>query len=265
MKKIGLIAGEGTLPIDFVRSAKKRGEIVVVFAINGMASPLLEEEADKVYWLDVRQYTKFAFLLTKERLRRLAMLGKVKKSVIYQDGYDKEASEGLKKLRNKKDYTILREITDRLGRFGIEVINTSDYLNELLPEKGVIGKTAPGEEQIQDIEFGYDIAKRLAGMDIGQTVIIKDMTVVAVEAIEGTDAAIIRGREVAGEGCVMVKVSRPDQDMRWDIPVVGIGTIEKLAENGYKALAIETGKMYLLDRDKFLETADSAGIAVKIL
>jgi DUF1009 family protein len=140
-----------------------------------------------------------------------------------------------------------------------------DYLEHLLPEKGVISRTVPDPRMEADIEFGYEAAKKMAGMDIGQTVIVKDRTIVAVEAMEGTDATITRGREVAGDGCVMVKVARPVQDMRWDVPTVGPDTMTKLMENGYSAVAIEAGRMYLVEKERFLKMADAAGMAVKVM
>ncbi|RKY42370.1 MAG: hypothetical protein DRP85_02955 [Candidatus Makaraimicrobium thalassicum] len=266
MKKVGLIAGEGTLPMEFVRSARKSGDTVVVFALQGMASSQLEEEADKVYWLKIGQYRKFAFLLIKERIRRMALVGKVRKNVIYDDGtYDKEARASLKSLRNKEDYSILEEVTRHLGRFGVEVIDGMQYLSHLLPDKGILSRGTPDKRVEEDIRFGYDIARKLAGMDIGQTVVVKDKTVVAVEAMEGTDATIARAGDIAGQGCVMVKVSRPNQDLRWDVPTVGPDTMTGLSAGRFSALAIESGKMFLIDKEKLIKIADANDIVVKVL
>ncbi|MFH1665327.1 MAG: UDP-2,3-diacylglucosamine diphosphatase LpxI [Candidatus Omnitrophota bacterium] len=266
MSKVGLIAGGGELPLEFTRAAKRRGERVVVFALLGMASPKLEEEAYKVYWLNIGQYRKFAFLLLKERVRRLALIGKVDKNVIYKEGpYDKEYTDALRGIGNKKDYSILEEVTRRLKKIGVEVIGGMEYLSDLMPGKGVLSRAMPDERIEGDMVFGFDIAKKLAGMDIGQTVVIKDKAVVAAEAMEGTDAAIERAGRIAGRGCVMVKVSRPEQDMRWDVPTVGPDTVSRLRENGFSALAIESGKMFLVDQKRSLEIADAAGIVVKAL
>lgn len=266
MEKIGLIAGGGTLPAEFIKSAKKNGEKVIVFAIEDMASKDLKKEADKVYWLKVGQYRKFAFLLLKERIRRIALLGKVDKSVIYdQSEYDEEARLALKNLKDKKDYSILEEVTKHLKRFGVEVVDSTTYLSHLLPEKGVLTKKKPGGQIEKDIKFGYNAAKQMAGMDVGQTVVVKDGTVVAVEAMEGTDATIERALETAGSGCVMVKVSRPDQDLRWDVPTVGPETVRKLSEGAFSALAIESGKMFLIEKEKMISLADELGIVVEVL
>lgn len=266
MSRVGLVAGGGGLPIEFARSARQKGETTIVFAIENMASPQLNAEADRIYWLNIGQFKKFVFLLFKERIRRLALVGKVYKDVIYDKKIQDTASRGmLDTIRNKSDYSILQEITRRLEKVGIKVVDTSQYLAHLLPEKGLLTGVIPDDEIKEDISFGYGIAKKMAELDIGQTVIVKDKNVVAVEAMEGTDAAIARAYSVAGEGCVMVKVSRPNQDLRWDVPTVGPETVAKLAENGFNALAIESGKMFLLEKEKVIEIAKANNIAVSVL
>jgi DUF1009 family protein len=266
MSRIGLIAGKGALPLEFAHSVKNAGEKVIVFALEGMASPEIEKIADKVHWVNVGQYKKFVFLLLKERIRQLAFIGKVQKNLIYErEDFDKEANVGLKNLLDRKDTSIFEEITKRLRMLGIEVIEATRYLSHMLPEKGSLSQETPDAQLEADISFGRKIAKKIAGMDIGQTVVIKDKSVVAVEAMEGTDATILRAKEVAGEGCVMVKVSRPEQDMRWDVPTVGPDTMAKLIENGFKALAIESGKMFLLEKEKTLKMADEAKIVLEVI
>jgi DUF1009 family protein len=266
MGRVGLVAGSGSLPVEFVKSAREKGDTVVVFALQGMASSQLEREADKVYWMNIGQYKKFVFLLLKERIKRLALVGKVSKNLIYKEEvYDEEAKALLKNLRNKKDYSILEEVTRHLSRIGIEVIDGMRYLSHLLPDKGVLTRTMPDARIEGDIKIGHDVAKKIAGMDIGQTVIVKDKAVVAVEAMEGTDAAIARAREIAGGGCVMVKVSRPNQDLRWDVPTVGPETMTRLSENGFSALAIESGKMFLVNKEETVRVADANGIVVEVI
>ena len=266
MRRIGLVAGKGSLPVDFARSAREKGERVIVFALKDSADPRLEEIADKVYRMELTQYKRFFFLLIKERVRRLVMLGKIEKSVMYEPGtIDKRYSRDLKKLSDRKDYSILAEITKRLRRIGVSVVDALEYLPHLLPKKGTLTSSPPDSRIKGDIEFGYGIARKLAGMDIGQTVIIKNRVVVAVEAMEGTDAALERAASLAGEGCVMVKTGRPDQDMRWDVPVVGPDTVKKLADNRFSALAIESGKMFVVDMDKVKQEADRAGIVIEVL
>lgn len=265
MGRIGLVAGGGKLPLEFIRAVKRKGGTVVVFAIQGQASPELEREADRIYWMNVGQYRKFAFLLIRNGIRELALLGKIEKNVLYSGIYDREARIALEKLKDKKDYSILGEITRHLNKICVKVMDPAEYLSHLFPASGVLTECRADERMERDIEFGYKTAKKMAEMDIGQTIIIKDGAVVAVEAMEGTDAAVSRAGAIAGKGCVMVKVSRPDQDMRWDVPVVGPETVQKLCENGFSALAIESGKMFVVDKEKMKSLADSAGLVIKVI
>lgn len=260
------MAGKGSLPVSFAVSAKKKGNKVIVFALKDRAEKRLEDIADKVYWLEITQYRRFLFLLFKERVRNLVMLGKVEKNLIYDDGaVRKRYGRDLGKLSDKKDYSILQALTKRLAIFGVRIIDPTDYLSDLLPSKGTLTRSVPDARIREDISFGYGVARELAGMDIGQAVIVKDRVVVALEAMEGTDAALERAASIAGDGCVMVKVSRPDQDMRWDVPVVGPETIKKLAENRFSALAIENGRMFVVDMPGVMETADNAGIVIEVI
>jgi UDP-2,3-diacylglucosamine hydrolase len=266
MKKIGLIAGGGTLPIEFIRAVKKSGDSVVVFALVGMASPEIEAEADRVYWLKIGQFTRFIFLLFKERIRDLAMLGKVSKTAIYQtETHDVAGRDMLRKIKDRKDYSILKEVTRRLKHIGVEVVDAKRYLAHLSPGRGILSRTTPNKDTSLDIRFGYDAARRLADMDVGQTVIVKGQTIVALEAMEGTDSTIERAADIAGPGCVMVKVSRTKQDMRWDVPTVGPSTMERLIKGGYSAIAIESGSMFLLEKERFIRMADEAGIIIEVI
>jgi len=265
MKKIGLIAGGGNLPLEFIKQAIAREEKVVVFALEGMATEKIEQDAHKVYWIKIGQYARFAFLLVKERIRHLALIGKVDKKVLFNEKYDTEAETVLKKLKNKEDYSILEEITRLLKKIGVEVIDGKKYLSHLVPKKGILSVIRPDEKIRGDIDFGYTIAKQIAGMDIGQTLIVKDKTVIAVEAIEGTDEVIKRASGLAGGGCVMVKVSRPEQDSRWDVPTVGPETMRLLAKNGFSALAVESTKMFLIDQQKTIDIANLNKIVLQVL
>ncbi|MFC1570159.1 lipid-A-disaccharide synthase [Candidatus Omnitrophota bacterium] len=266
MAKVGLIAGGGTLPVELLRSARRQGDKIVVFALEGSASPELDKEADKVYWLKIGEYKKFAFLLVKEGVRKIIFLGKVNKDEIYQsESRDAEFKSALKGMDNKKDSSIFDEITKHLSRIGVEVIDGLKYLPGLLAKAGILSDTIPTERVEKDIAFGFGIAKKIAGMDIGQTIVVKDGSVVAVEAMGGTDATIRRAREIAGSGCVMIKVARPEQDMRWDVPTIGPDTIRALAENEFSGLALESDKMFLLDTEEVKKLADASGIAVKVV
>ena len=182
MTKIGLIAGGGMLPLEFVRSVREKGDKCIVYGIKGMASEQLNDLADKIYWFDLTQYKLFVLYLIKERIRNIAMLGKVEKNVIYnKDIKDKEVTDDLDALKDKKDYSVLEGVTKHLARLGVHVIDGVDYLSHLIPQKGLLTAFNPSSEVEGDITFGYKIAKDLADMDVGQTIVIKHKSVVAVE------------------------------------------------------------------------------------
>jgi len=263
MERIGLIAGGGRLPVIFAEEAKRKGEKVIGFAIKGMALPKLDNACDKVHWLDVGQFKKFFFLLLTERVRKIALLGKFDKSVMYSNvAKDENALKFLKESKDKTDYGLLDKITSELKKVGVEVIDGIEYLFPLLPSKGVLTRRHPTEKENEDIRFGFGIAKEIARMDIGQSVIVKDKTVVSVEAMEGTNRAIERAPALCGEGFVVVKVSRPQQDMRWDIPVIGPETVELIAQKKGKALAIEAKKMFLVKKETCINLADANNISI---
>ncbi len=264
MSKLGIIAGEGSLPIEFAKNAQKAGRDIVVFALKDVASKELENAADKVHWLNVGQYAKFAFLLLKHRVKEVALLGKVPKQLVYKsDDYEDVAKKALSKLDDNKDYSLLEEITKHLARFGVEVIDPRAYLESIIPKKGVLTSLKASEELKADIDFGKKVARELAGLDIGQTAVVKKLAVVSLEAMEGTDEVIKRSGRVAGDGCVMVKLSRPDQDMRWDIPVIGERTIKNLIEAGFSALVIESDKMFFIDKDELAVVAEQNGLYIE--
>ncbi|MDD4956984.1 MAG: UDP-2,3-diacylglucosamine diphosphatase LpxI [Candidatus Omnitrophica bacterium] len=266
MDKIGIIAGKGALPMEFLDEARQDGRKITVFALQGITDKTITEHAEKVYWLKVGEFKKFAFLLIRDRIKQLALLGKVDKSILYREhGQDDEYRKSYARIGDTKDYSILQEVTRRLGFIGVSVMDSTVYLKHLLPEKGFLGSVRPDDTTEKDISFGYDIAKKISGMDIGQTVVVKGGTIVAVEAIEGTDETIKRAGALAGSGCVMVKVSRPHQDMRWDVPTIGADTIRTLVENKFKALAIESGRMFVMDRQQVADMSGQADITIKVI
>lgn len=266
MEKIGLVAGSGELPVIFAREAKKRGINVVTFAINGMARKDIDLVCAKVHWLSVNQIKKFFFLLIAERIRKIVLLGKVDKSVIYnKKEIDSEELKVLKDSREKSDYFILEKITSEFSKRGVEVINGVEYLKDLFPPRGILTARQPSERESDDIAFGFKIAKEISKLDIGQTVVVKDKAIVSVEAMEGTDRAIERVREICVEDFVVVKTSRPNQDMRWDVPVVGPETVRLIAKNKGKILAIESDRMFLVDRDACVKIADENDMSIAVI
>ena len=266
MERIGLIAGGGEIPILFAHEARKKGAKTIGFALKGLTSPDLDKACDRTHWFDTSQIAKFFLLLLAERIRKVVLLGKVDKSVFYTDV--KKHEEGINLFKNaqdKSDYGILEKVTSEFEKKGIKVINAIDYLSRLMPEKGVLTDIKLSDKEKEDLAFGFKTAKALSHLDIGQTVVVKDKAVVSVEAMEGTDATIKRAALICREGFVVVKVSRPHQDMRWDVPVVGIHTINLIAENKGRVLAIEEKKMFLADKEKCVKLADQNGISIVVV
>lgn len=265
--RIGLVAGEGRLPMVFARVAKTKGDTVIAFGLKGITSPDLERHVDKFHWVPWGSLQKALLLLATERIRKIIMLGKVKKDVLFNndEALDKDAKKIFDKIKDKKDYAVLNGIKDFLKKFGVEVIDSTTYLKELIPLLGTITKREPSKEEWADINYGKDIAKAMSGFDIGQTIVVKEKTVIAVEAMEGTDQTIARSGKLMKGGFVVVKVARPDQDMRFDVPLVGLETVKTLADSGGTALALEAGKTLLMDREDVVRFANEKDIAIVII
>ena len=266
MERIGLIAGGGEIPVIFAREARKKGVKVIGFAVKGLASPELEGVCSKVHWLGTNQIMKALLLLVVERIRRIVLLGKIDKSIIYDTIKKKDEGELalFKETPDKSDYTILDRVTAELAKRGVEVIDSLEYLSDLLPSKGILTKRHLSAKEKEDVSFGFKIAKEIARFDIGQTIVVKDKSVIAVEAVEGTDRTIKRAAELGIKKFVVVKVSRPKQDMRWDVPVVGPETVKLIADNGGKVLALEEKRMFLVDKETCVGLADKNDISIVV-
>jgi DUF1009 family protein len=266
VERIGLIAGKGKLPVIFAKEARKRGVKVIGFAVKEMALPEFDSSCDRAHRLSIKNVKKFLLLLVAERIKKIVMLGKFDKSIIYKD--IKKSEEALRVLgesKDKNDYSILDRVTSELGKVGVKVISGLEYMGDFMPEAGVLTKSKPSQAEYEDIKFGFKIAKEIAGLDIGQTVIVKDKSIVSVEAMEGTNRAIKRAALLCGEGFTVVKASRPGQDMRWDVPVIGPETIKLIAENKGKALAIEEKKMFLVEKEASIKLADENNISIVVI
>ncbi|MFA6321601.1 MAG: UDP-2,3-diacylglucosamine diphosphatase LpxI [Candidatus Omnitrophota bacterium] len=266
MARIGLVAGEGKIPIVFSRVAKDKGDTVIAFGLKGITSPELEKCVDKMHWIPWGSLQKALLLLVTERIKKIIMLGKIKKDMIFNtaEDLDQDAKKMMEKIKDKKDYAILNAINDILAKFGVEVLDSTTYLKDLIPSRGVITKRKPSEEEMSDINYGKEVAKKLSGFDIGQTIVVKEKTVIAIEAVEGTDETIARSGKFVS-GFVAIKVARPDQDMRFDVPLVGLDTIKTLAASGGEVLALEADKTLLIDRDEIIKFSDENGISIVII
>ncbi len=263
-KRIGLIAGSGRFPIIFAQEARKHGCSLITIAIKGDASSSLKGISDIFYSLDVVNFLELFTRLRKEGITKCLMAGQINPMNLFKDNIRRspELVRFLSDLKDKRADTIFGAIAKRLNDEGIELIDSTMYLEDYLPQEGVLTKRKPTQNELEDIQFGFKIAKKLGEADVGQTVCIKDKIVVGVEAIEGTDATILRSGRIAKKGLVVIKTSKPNQDMRFDIPLIGPRTIKNLARINAAVLAIEAKKTLVLDKNECVSLADRNNIAI---
>jgi len=264
MKKLGLIAGAGELPIAIASEAKAMGYTVIAIALEPLADKSLSDYVEEVKWVNVGKFGEIIDTLKKYGLKEAVMAGKVSKSLLYRSKItpDLKAVKILFSLKDRSDDSILLAVAKELEKEGIHLLDIPRFSTGILTPEGVLTEDGPTDEEWKDILFGWKIAKEIGRLDIGQTVVVKNQAVMAVEAIEGTDEAIIRGGRLAGKGAIVVKVSKPKQDMRFDVPVVGLQTLEAMVEVRAKVLAVESGKSLFMNKTELLLRAKKAGISV---
>jgi DUF1009 family protein len=262
-ERIGLIAGNGRFPIIFADNARRLGYHVSAVAHVGETEPELSGHVDRIHWIKIGQLNKLINAFKEDGVHQVVMLGGIKKTHVFTTlRPDFRALAMATRLALWKDDDILRELAKELEREGIVICESTFGLEGILVEEGTLTARAPSEKEWEDIRYGWEVAHEIGRLDIGQCVVIKDRVVVAVEAVEGTDGAIKRGGDLAKEGAVVVKRSKPQQDLRFDLPAVGPRTIEVMASVKASVLAIEAGRTILLDREIMLEKARSARIAI---
>jgi DUF1009 family protein len=261
----GLIAGNGDFPFLVLEGARSRGIEMAVIAIKEEASPSLERAAKRLHWVSLGELSRAIELLHTEGVKQAVMAGQVKHNKIFSSiRPDWRLAKLLLSLKNKNTDALIGAVAKVLADEGIELVDSTSFLGSLLPKTGVLTKRAPDESETADIAYGRDVALQIAGLDLGQTVVIRDRACVAIEAMEGTDETIERaGRIAGGQKLVVVKVSKPKQDMRFDVPVIGRKTIEVIKKANATALAIDAGRTLLFERDQLIGTADGAGIAIQ--
>jgi DUF1009 family protein len=264
MKKLGLIAGTGELPIAVAQEARSLGYKVMAVALEPLADKALSSYVDVIKWVNVGKFGKLIDSLKNYGIKEAVMAGKVTKTLLYKSKItpDLRAVKLLFSLKDRKDDSILLAITKELEEEGITLLDITLFSSKLLTPEGVLTKDRPTEDEWKDIEFGWKIAKEIGRLDIGQTVVVKNQAVMAIEALEGTDEAIKRGGRLAGSGAVVVKVSKPNQDMRFDVPVVGLDTLRAMIEVGARVLSVESKKSIILNRDAIIEESKKAGISI---
>lgn len=263
--RVGLIAGEGKLPIILAKNAREEGVEVSAVGIKGKTNKKLRKYVEDFHLVKLGQLNELVQYFKNRSLKKVVMAGKVPKIHLFDKvrfAMDKELVSLLEEVKDKKDDSLLKAVANYLQQRGLVLLDSTLWLKELLPEKGILTKSSPTDREKEDVEFGKKIAKNIAGLDIGQTVVIKEKAVLAVEAIEHTDKTIIRGGKLGNGGVVVVKVSRPEQDMRFDIPVVGLRTIKILRKAKANVLAVESGKTLFIEKEKIVNTADKAGISI---
>jgi DUF1009 family protein/predicted dehydrogenase len=263
MKKIGLIAGGGQFPILFARAARQNGVEVVAVALKGEADELLQSEVDVCAWVSLGKLGRMIETFQKAQVTEVAMAGAVAKTKLFSKiRPDWKAVRLLARMLHKKDDAILRAFTEELEAHGIQVRPSTLFLPELLAPPGILTRRRPNARERRDIIFGWNLAKEIGKLDIGQCILVRDQAVLAVEAIEGTDETIRRGGGLGKSEVVVVKVCKPHQDLRFDVPAVGLQTIETMKEVGASVLVVEADRTLMFDREKMIQAANDARIAI---
>jgi len=260
---VGIIAGNGPFPILFAREARSHGHRVVAVCHLDETDPAIENEVDQVVWIRVGELGKLIAAFREASVGYVAMAGGINRVKHLRDvKLDAKGAALLLKIRSTKDDVIMRGIASELEKLEIEVISSTHFLSNCLAREGVLTKSKPSENELEDIGVGILAIKAMSAQDIGQLVVVGGGVVVAVEAVEGTNQCILRGGMLGGKGCVVVKCAKPTQDMRFDVPTVGIKTIETMIEAGARVLAIEAGRTLIIEEQEFLKLANRHKIAV---
>ncbi|RWX48695.1 hypothetical protein VU01_10184 [Candidatus Electrothrix marina] len=260
---IGLIAGGGQFPLLFTEAAQERDRSVVAVCHQNETQAELEHHADVSCWVKLGQLGKIIRFFHEQGVCEAVFCGTITKTRMFRDILpDFKGLSLWNKIDRRLDDAILRAVAGALEKEGIKVLASTCYLDHLFFPKGILGKRKPNQEQLADVRFGWRIAREIGRLDIGQCVVVREGAVLAVEAIEGTDAAIRRGGELSGSGAVVVKMKKPGQDFRFDLPATGTKTIETLASVKGSVLAVEAGQSLLFDREAMIAAADRAGIVV---
>ena len=264
LQTLGLIAGNGKFPILLAQKAKSKNIKIIAAAIKGDASFLLRPFVEKIFWVGPGELQKLFDYFKEQRVDKVIMAGQVNPENLFDRNLklDLEFQKLFSALKDRKADTIFGAVADKLKSEGLELIDSTFLLTEYLAPKGTLTRRGPTLSELEDIEFGKTIARTIGALDIGQTVVIKEKAILAVEAMEGTDRTIIRGGKIAGSGAVVVKTAKPGQDNRFDIPVIGPRTIQSMIKAKASCIAVEAGKTLLIDRELCVKLANKAGICI---
>ena len=268
MEKIGLLAGVGRLPVECAMAAKAMGcEVYAVGLIPGVDEELKSCTAGYKD-ISIAQLQAIIDYLKENGVTKVTMLGKVTKEILYSGQHvqpDLRMLSLIFTLPDRKDDTLMLSFVAELAKDGLEALDQTALIKPLMPAKGVLTKRQPTEDELKDMKFGMEMAREIGRLDVGQTAVVKQLGVMALEAIEGTDACIRRGGELARGGAVVAKVAKPKQDLRFDVPAVGMTTIESMIAVGAKALVIEAGRTLLVDKERVIELADANDITIAVM
>lgn len=263
-KKQCLIAGDGKLPVLMAEAAKKNGCEVIAISLASDNKKELSKFCSKVYNFGPGEILKIKKTLVEENIHQLTFIGKVHKGMLLRrPKLDSEAIKLLKETGRLNDDAIMLKLVDQLELMGITVLDQTIFIKNLMVPHGVLGSKKPTVEQIEDVDYGFWLAKEMGKLDVGQSVVIKDKMIMAVEAIEGTDKCIERGCRIAhGKGVTIVKVAKPTQDNRFDIPTIGLQTLKTMKRYGASLIALEAGETIIVDQKKMIEFADKNNIVI---
>lgn len=259
---LGVIAGRGTYPWQLARSAHAQGvKRVVAFAFKGETARAIRTFADEVVWLHLGQLGALLDAVKAAGITQIVMAGQIKPTRLFNLRLDARSLSILRQLKVRNAHTIFGAVADELKSVGAELMPAYRFMESEMPDPGVLGARAPSEREAADIQLGAHVAKVTSGLDIGQTVVVKEGTILAVEGFEGTDDTIRRAGRLGGAGAVVVKVAKRGHDMRFDIPIIGLRTFKMLKKAKVSCLAVEANRTILLEREKLVAEADRLGIA----
>ncbi len=263
MNKVGLISGNGMFPLIFAKKLVSTGTDVYICAFKGETDAKIKKYAKEINWIHVGQIKKIIKFFRNNNIDKAVMLGGIRKTRLFFDVRpDSLAIRALAGLKNTHDDNVLRMFASLLEKNGIKIVPSSDFMPELLAPYGIWTKKKPSDDKMKDIFLGFNTARKIGELDIGQTIVVCGGSIVAVEAVEGTDAAMKRGGELANREGVVVKVSKPFQDIRFDLPSIGPDTIYTMKESGLSVLAVEAGRTNVLDYEKVVSLANEFKMVV---
>jgi len=265
-KLLALLAGRGELPLEFLKNAASKGREVITFALKGITSPEVEKLSARTVWIEPFKLGKFLKELQKSTAKEIAFLGKLEhRNALSIKGLDLKAITFLVGLQDRKPETVIRGIFKEVEKLGVKVIDPTPYLSHLILPSGTFLGPPPPKEVAEEMRKGLETAKAIASLDVGQTVVIKEGTVVAVEAVEGTDACIERGASLGGKGFLVCKAARKEQDMKVDVPTVGIETVKLVASLGGAGIAVEGEKTFILNKEEVEKLCRERGLYFAVL